>query len=86
MEDISKAPFLTEMTRMTSNMYAHGWDERNGGNISLLLSEEELSPYLDIWHVLREIPTGFEAPKLEGKCFLVTATGSYFKNIEYEPE
>ncbi|MBR0481532.1 MAG: rhamnulose-1-phosphate aldolase [Firmicutes bacterium] len=86
MKDISKAPFLTEMTRMTSNMYAHGWDERNGGNISLLLSEEELSPYLDIWHVLREIPTGFEAPKLEGKCFLVTATGSYFKNIEYEPE
>ena len=86
MKDILKAPFMTEMIRMTSNMYRLGWDERNGGNISLLLDESQLSPYMDVWHVRREIPTGFETEKLEGKYFLVTATGSYFRNIEYEPE
>ena len=32
-----EAPFLVEMVRTATNMYAHGWDERNGGNISLLL-------------------------------------------------
>ncbi|MBO4818996.1 MAG: rhamnulose-1-phosphate aldolase [Firmicutes bacterium] len=85
MKDILTAPFLREMMRMTSNMYAHGWDERNGGNISLLLDEDEVSEYLDTQCVIKDIPTGFEAEELEGKCFLVTATGSYFKNIEYDP-
>ena len=41
MNNILTAPFLQEMTRMTSNMYRIGWDERNGGNISLLLDTEE---------------------------------------------
>ena len=85
MKDILTAPFLKEMMRMTSNMYSHGWDERNGGNISLLLDEDEVSEYLDMQCVIKDIPTGFEAEELEGKCFLVTATGSYFKNIEYDP-
>ncbi len=86
MKNILEAPFLIEMVRTTTNMYAHGWDERNGGNISLLLSEEEVKDYLDPGTVLREISTGFEAPELEGKCFLVTGTGKYFKNVQYAPE
>ena len=85
MKDILNAPFLTEMIRTTTNMYAHGWDERNGGNISLLLDEAEAGEYLDLNHVIRTIPTGFEAPELNGKIFLVTGTGKYFKNVQYDP-
>ncbi len=85
MKDILNAPFLTEMIRTTTNMYAHGWDERNGGNISLLLDEAEAGEYLDLNHVLRTIPTAFEAPELNGKIFLVTGTGKYFKNVQYDP-
>ena len=33
---------MVEMIRTTTNMYQHGWDERNGGNISLLLDEREV--------------------------------------------
>ena len=33
MKDILTAPFMVEMIRTTTNMYNHGWDERNGGNI-----------------------------------------------------
>ena len=40
---------------------------------------------LDLTRVHRTIPTGFEAPELEGKYFLVTGTGKYFKNVQYEP-
>ena len=76
MKDILTAPFVVEMIRTTTNMYAHGWDERNGGNISLLLNESEVSEYGDVNRVLRTIPTGFKAPALEGK---------YFKNVQYEP-
>ena len=86
MKDILTAPFMVEMIRITANMYDHGWDERNGGNISLLLEEEELAEYLDLSAVIRTIPTGFRAPELCGKYFLVTGTGKYFKNVQYAPD
>lgn len=86
MKDILQAPFLKEMMRTATNMYNHGWDERNGGNISLLLEEEEVSEYLDIHSVIRTIPLGFDAKELKGNYFLVTGTGKYFKNVETDPE
>ena len=85
MKDILNAPFLVEMVRTTTNMYNHGWDERNGGNISLMLDEEQVAEYVDVNNVIRTIPTGFEAPSLAGKYFLVTGTGKYFKNVQYDP-
>jgi len=86
MKDILTAPFMVEMIRTATNMYGHGWDERNGGNISLLLDESEVPQYLDVSKVIRAIPTGFTAPELDGKYFLVTGTGKYFKNVQYAPE
>ena len=86
MKNILEAPFLVEMVRTTTNMYDHTWDERNGGNISLMLDEAQVAEYLDVNAVLRTIPTGFTAPELDGKYFLVTGTGKYFKNVQYAPE
>ena len=85
MKDILTAPFIIEMGRICTAMYAHGWDERNSGNISLLLTEEEIKDYVNLNTVLRRIPAGFAAPELAGKYFLVTGTGKYFKNVEYDP-
>ncbi len=86
MKDIMKAPFMTEMIRTATNMYAHGWDERNGGNISMLLDEVELKKYFNVPAIVRAIPTGFTAPELNGRIFLVTGTGKYFKNVQYDPK
>ena len=61
------------------NMYRQGWDERNGGNISLRLTEKEVAEYLDTAKVIREIPTGFSQPELEGMYFLVTAPESILR-------
>ena len=85
MKNILEAPFLVEMVRTTTNMYNHGWDERNGGNISYMLDEAQVAEYLDVNAVIRDIPTGFEAPALDGKYFIVTGTGKYFKNVQYDP-
>ena len=85
MKDILTAPFMTEMIRTATNMYNHGWDERNGGNISLLLDEAEVREHLVFLTIVRTIPTGFAAPELDGKIFLVTGTGKYFKNVQYDP-
>ena len=86
MKDILTSPFVREMCDTTANMYRLGWDERNGGNISLLLDENEVAQYLDLDNVIRTIPTGFEAPELIGQIFIVTGTGKYFKNVEKDPE
>ena len=92
MKDIMTAPFVREMCETTANMYRLGWDERNGGNISYLLKEEEVAQYLDLNNVLRVIPlmgvneVDFDASPIEGKIFIVTGTGKYFKNVEKDPE
>ncbi len=92
MKDIFTAPFLKEMCKTASNMYRLGWDERNGGNISYLLNEEEVKEYLDLKKIIRTIPlmgvnaVDFDASPLEGKIFIVTGTGKYFKNVEDDPE
>ena len=80
------APFLNQMMNTCANMYRLGWDERNGGNISLLLDEAEVKEYLNLKNVLRLIPLGFDAKDLSGKYFLVTGTGKYFKNVKADPE
>lgn len=83
--DLKHGSFLKEMVATTSNLYRLGWDERNGGNISYLLTEEEVRPFLDVDHVIRQIPMIFDASQLIGKYFIVTGSGKYFKNVADDP-
>ena len=92
LKDIKNAPFVREMCKTTANMYRLGWDERNGGNISYLLDENEVAEYLNVNKVIRTIPLAgvneadFDVTPLIGKIFIVTGTGKYFKNVEDDPE
>lgn len=83
---IQVAPFVKEMQETAANLYRLGWDERNGGNISYLLLEEELAPFLDVEQVIRRIPLAFDATALSGRYFIVTGSGKYFKNVQAFPE
>jgi len=84
-KDILQAPFLQEMTKTTANLYRLGWDERNGGNISYLLKEDEVAEYLDVNDVKRTVPMIFDGAELAGKYFIVTGSGKYFKNVIDDP-
>lgn len=86
MNGILTAPFMREFIQTAANMYRLGWDERNGGNISLLVQEDALKPYICTDSVIRTVPIGFAARELWGKYFLVTGTGKYFKNVAQDPE
>ena len=86
MKDILSAPFIQQIAKTAGDMYRLGWCERNSGNISCLLDRTELSEYIDTNKVLRNFYIDFDASPLLGKCFVVTATGSYFKNIAERPE
>ncbi|KZK06453.1 Rhamnulose-1-phosphate aldolase [Lactococcus cremoris] len=83
--DILSAPYVQEMMKTCTNLYRLGWDERNGGNISYLLDEDWVSPFLDISKPIRKLPIKFDAEKLAGCYFAVTGSGKYFKNIEEFP-
>lgn len=82
---IYSAPFLQEMLETTSNLYRLGWDERNGGNISYLLNEYEVLPFLNVNEVKRTVPMNFDASALAGRYFIVTGSGKYFKNVKRDP-
>ena len=86
MEDILKAPYIKEIARVATYMYSMGWDDRNAGNISYLLKEEDVLPYIDINKVIKEIEISLTVKELAGKYFLITGTGKYFRNIECDPE
>lgn len=86
MKNILEYKAVQEMIATTTNLYRLGWDERNGGNITLLLEEEEVLQYVDPKKVQRNIPMIFDGQKLIGKYFLVTGSGKYFKNVEKDPE
>ncbi|MDL4843045.1 rhamnulose-1-phosphate aldolase [Aquibacillus rhizosphaerae] len=85
-EHVLMAPFVKEMMDTTYNMWKFGWDERNGGNISYLLTEEEIAPFIDTHRVLRTIPLDFPVTELANKYFIVTGSGKYFKNVIEKPE
>jgi rhamnulose-1-phosphate aldolase len=81
---ILNAPFMEDLIQTCSNMYRLGWNERNGGNISVRLDESDIQPYLE-FRPLRTIDLRFEAKPLAGSIFAVTGTGKYFKNVEHDP-
>lgn len=83
--NILNANYVQEMIEVTTNLYRLGWNERNGGNISYLLEENEVLPFLNPTEVIREIPMIFDATSLAGKYFIVTGSGKYFKNVQANP-
>lgn len=85
MKNILDSKYIKDMCNVTANMYRLGWDERNGGNISYML-DDDIYEYLDLRPITKSFPIGFKAEELIGKCFLVTGTGKYFKNIKDDPE
>lgn len=69
-KDILQSKFVKKMKEVT-----------DGGNISYLLTTEEVYPYLNTVTEVRTIPMNFDASALVGRYFIVTGSGRYFKNV-----
>jgi rhamnulose-1-phosphate aldolase len=83
---IEQSWFIQGMVKATSDMWLKGWDERNGGNVSLRLLDKDLAPYTDSLNAGRILPIGETIPGLGGQHFLVTGSGKYFRNVQLDPE
>ncbi|MDR2007731.1 MAG: class II aldolase/adducin family protein, partial [Alphaproteobacteria bacterium] len=79
-------PFVQDMMEITQIMWQKGWNERNGGNISCMLDESLVAKYMDTRTIIKSIEIGFEVKDLAGKYFIITASGSFFRNIAKHPE
>ena len=95
MKNFSESKIVTELMRLTRDMYHAGWHERNAGNISVIIPEADIAGFSDVIGAdakgaggkpLRTLPLTVNAKSLAGKLFLVTGTGKFFKNVEADPE
>ena len=78
---------IEEVTDILSHLYNHGWDERNGGNLSYIAKEEEVAEVCSLDSNLRVfVYPDCDLSPLVGKYFVITGTGKYFKNCEKDPE
>lgn len=72
---------------MANDGWLQGWHERNGGNLSYRMTEEEVA---EIREELSEAgewrPIGATVPELAGEYFLVTGSGKFFRNVLSDPE
>ena len=78
---------VKDFTKVCSDGYALGWHERNGGNLSYRMKEEEVEEIKDLLNEdaeWREI--GTEVPDLKNEYFMVTGSGKYFRNVELDFE
>jgi len=85
-ETIEQSWFVQAMVKATTDMWLKGWDERNGGNVSLRLLTEDLAPYREQLQPSAEIPIGETIAGVGGQTFLVTGSGKFFRNVQLNPE
>jgi rhamnulose-1-phosphate aldolase len=78
--------FMQGFIRLVGDGFAKGWHERNGGNLSYRLKEDDVhavAPFLHDKGVYQTI--GAAVPDLAGECFLVTGSGKFMRNVPLEP-
>jgi rhamnulose-1-phosphate aldolase len=81
------AEFVKGFIRLTSDGYNQGWHERNGGNLSYRIKEDEVDFVKENFKTENSwSPIGTTVKGLAGEYFLVTGSGKFFRNVELNPE
>lgn len=85
MEDLG---FIKGFTRMCNDGWLQGWHERNGGNLTYRMTDDEVAqarPYFDA--VARPwVKMGVCGPNLAGEYFVTTGSGKYMRNVAGAPD
>ncbi|MNI23898.1 Rhamnulose-1-phosphate aldolase [compost metagenome] len=86
MQQLLSSWFVQGMVKATADMWLKGWDERNGGNVSLRLLDEEVQPFAaDFYPQPRRVELSQPAVELANCWFLVTGSGKFFRNVQLDP-
>ena len=71
---------VEEFKEITHTMWALGWDEKNGGNISAILTKAEIAE-IEVSSTIRSYELANVPENLIGKYLLFTASGSEFRTV-----
>ena len=86
MQQILSSWFVKGMIKATYDMWLKGWDERNGGNVSLRLLESDVISFQnDFYEKTRHVSLTQDVTKLANQYFIVTGSGKYFRNVILDP-
>ncbi len=78
--------FVKGFMNMCEAGFNMGWHERNGGNLSYRIKEEEIAEIKDMLSDGEWRDIGTCVPLLSGEYFLVTGSGRFFSNVKTNPE
>lgn len=85
---IKDIPVMRDYIRMCGDGWDQGWHERNGGNLTYRMREEEVEqcrPYFNAtpgpW-----VNMGVKGENLAGEYFIATGSGKYFRNVPLAPQ
>ena len=74
---------LTEVAEVARVIWELGWAERNAGNLSLDVTDTDTCPH-EV--ALRKVGVPIPHREVAGRTFIVTITGSRFREIAQRPE
>ena len=66
-EKVVNAKFFREFCDTAANMYRLGWDERNGGNISLMLDDATAAKFTPVYQAYQKEMRECRLPRLKKK-------------------
>ncbi len=67
MQNITQSWFVQGMIKATTDAWLKGWDERNGGNLTLRLDDADIAPYHDNFHATTALYPAQPAHAFTGK-------------------
>ena len=84
---INDLGFFKGFTRMCEDGWLQGWHERNGGNLTYRLTDDEVASARPFFGEPRPwVKMGVTGENLGGSFFLTTGSGKFFRNVCPDPE
>ena len=83
--NVLDADFLKGFTKLANDGWLHNFHERNGGNLSYRIKDEEVESVKECFEAKEWKPIGISVPNLANEFFLMTGSGKFFQNIQADP-
>lgn len=83
---VLEASFAQGFIRVCDDGFKQNWHERNGGNLSYRMKQEEVqSVEEELSHEQPWQPIGTSVPALAGEYFMVSGSGKFMRNMILDP-
>ena len=80
--------FMQAFMHMCEDGWQQNWHERNGGNLTYRMTDEEVRQFQCLTHAAPGPWTamGVSVPGVAGQWYVVTGSGKYFRHIMHNPK